>query len=155
MTAGPFPVLIQTPQSYVGGSGILLLPTGPSAGTAVPTGAANTFGAWTQLAAAATEDDLILGIALTTFQVVANGIYVECQIGVGGVGAEVAIAAVRASQQWVTAAGVMALGAIMLPIPVRVASGARIAARVADVLAATDSISVSLLYAKQSDLIAF
>jgi hypothetical protein len=123
-----------------------------------PTGAANVFGAWRQMTAAAAQDLICYGLSIETPVLPGSDqpvrSYVEFQVGVGGAGAEVPVGATRVG---LTCAdtnhqGTVGLGLVALPAPILLPNAARVSVRACSDQAAA-VIPTVLMVANRADLV--
>ena len=130
------------------GTGFFTIPTGPSVGTGVTSGAANTYGSYTQLIPSTSAALYVVGICIRNASSVQ---YAQIMLGTGGAGSETAVG------EWKlfpTDATATAWGdVITLPFPIPVATATRIAAKTAD-NSGGSTHSVTLLCINQSGLVA-
>ncbi len=115
-----------------------------AAGTTLTGGAADTYGVWAQIIAAAsvTADIWITHIEINTGNTATNYIV---QIGTGASASETGRIALPYMRQAVTAAGNVPSVLIPLPFPLRVPASTRIAGRVQDT-AGSSTIVVHVVY---------
>jgi len=108
-------------------------------------GTINTFGAWVEHDASVSADSWIAIISIIRISN-AKGPGAVLEIGVGASGSEVT--KIRLSHKWMydTDAGYQSPIIFSLPIPIKVASGVRIAARIADDGAAVNYYKISISY---------
>lgn len=132
------------------GGGYFLIPDGPAVGTnVVGPSAANTYGNWTQILASAAADLFIVGLSFAfTNQ---NNNYYQLDIGVGGSGSESSVGEVKTG---IIPTSSSPHSPIILPFPIPVASGSRIALRVAYSGTLATTLPVTLLCINQADLVA-
>lgn len=134
------------------GGGYFLIPTGPSGGTTVQSSAsANTYGSWVEMSASAPADLFIVGVRLRPTG--ATVTYVTLDIGTGAGGAESSIGEVPFGGFDGGADSGLQGYTVMFPFSVPVASGTRIAARVADDVASAINASVTLICINQADVV--
>lgn len=132
--------------------GYFLIPTGPSVGTTVQSSAsANTYGSWVEMSASAPADLFIVGVRLANFGGVTS--YITLDIGTGAGGAESSVGEIPfGGMDPGTDSGLQGF-TVMFPFPMPVASGTRIAARVADNVASAINASVTLICINQADVV--
>jgi len=108
-------------------------------------GTANTFGAWVEHDASVSADSWIAFITIMR-NTSGKGPGAVLEIGVGAGGSEVT--KIRLSHKWMydTDAGYQTPAVFSLPIPIKAASGVRIAARIADDFAEAVGYKVSISY---------
>jgi hypothetical protein len=132
--------------------GYFLIPTGPGIGTATNSSAsADTYGGWAQLSASAPADLFIVGFRLYK-QSSSNVVYVNVDIGTGAAASETSVGELCSGYDDVVGGTAEASIMQLLPYPIPVASGTRIAARTADSLTASVSHRIVLICVNQADL---
>ena len=128
--------------------GYFLIPAGPAAGTNVPKPAsAATYGDWVEMEDSTAAALFIVGVNIEDVQN-ANA-YLQVDIGVGAAASESSVSEVKRGELQSSGHNLP----IMLPFPIPVAAGARIACRTAGSTAGADTIAVSLLCINQADLV--
>lgn len=131
------------------GGGYFLIPAGPAAGTVVTKSAtAHTYGAWVQMEASAAAALFIVGVLIEDVSGAGNT-YIQVDIGVGAAASESSVGEIKRGE--IGTAG--ANHPLMFPCPIPVASGARIACRVAGSTATEDTVPISLLCINQADIV--
>lgn len=141
-------------------NGQFTLPAMPAVGTTVTQSAsANTYGSYVQMTAATSEDDYIVGIvvsnALFSTAVVIPE-YIALAIGVGSAASEVLVgtACISPRGTYIGSGSTFNVGGVFhFAHPIPVASGARIAVKSASSVATAFQWKVTLLMAKQADLV--
>ena len=131
------------------GGGYFLIPAGPAVGTnVVGPSAANTYGNWTQILASAAADLFIVGLSFEFVN--QNNNYYQLDIGVGGSGSESSVGEVKTG---IIPTSSNPHSPIILPFPIPVASGSRIALRVAYSGTIATTLPVTLLCINQADVV--
>lgn len=131
--------------------GYFQIPTGPAVGTTATSGAANTFGAWAQMIASTAAALYIVGVAA---RIVSNAVtYVTIDIGVGAAASEVSQGMVHVKLQTDTSGDNDNWGHVILPFPIPVASGVRIACRSGDSVGGLGCV-IALTCIAQANLVA-
>jgi len=110
----------------------------------IASGSANTFGSWTELDAAAAADSWIFCITVNPTGSGSKSFVLE--IGTGGAGAEVTKIRSSLYHTNYSDVGVLPVIVLTLPVPIKVASGVRIAARCANSVAAANSMRIGISY---------
>ena len=123
-------------------TGYFFIPAGPSVGTTVTSGGANTYGSWTEMIASTSAALYIVGVTVRY----TNGTYVQVKFGTGAGGAETAIGEAR----FIQTSNVGQLAAEYFPLLIPVATSTRIACQTAS-SAATEGVSVTLICVAQAD----
>jgi len=105
----------------------------------------NTFGAWVEHDASVSADSWIAIITILRYTS-GKGPGAVLEIGVGAGGSEVT--KIRLSHKWMydTDSGYQTPAVFSLPIPIKIASGVRIAARIADDFAEVVAYRISISY---------
>lgn len=131
------------------GGGYYLIPAGPAVGTnVVGPASAGTYGNWTQMLASAAADLFITGLSFEYPN--QNNNYYQWDIGVGGAGSETSVGEVKIGS---IPSSSNPHPPVILPFPIPVASGSRIAVRVAYSGTIATTVPVSLLCINQADLV--
>jgi len=107
---------------------------------------ANTFGAWVAIDAVAAADEWICGATVYPGSLDASSVLFCLQIGVGAGGSEVA--RFQCSARYLHVTNTIALNPIVysIPIPIFVASGARVSCRISDNQAVALDYTVSVQF---------
>ena len=105
---------------------------------------ANTFGAWVEVDASVSADSWIKAITVTHSH--NNTVSFVIEIGIGGAGSEATKIRFSGYLRYASIAGFVVPTVYNLSIPIKVASGTRIAARVSDSYAAENSFKVGVQY---------
>lgn len=126
--------------------GYFCVPTGPADGTTVNSGGAGTYGSWTELLASAGADLYIVGFVIDGPN--ASPGYCQVDIGTGAAASETSVG------EWKVGTGNGNTNTAQMwnlfPYAIPVASGTRIAARVAD--GGTHNWEIALICINQADL---
>jgi len=135
------------------GGGFFLLPAGPTQGTSVQSPAsANTYGSWTELSSSAPGDMLITHVLIGRVSGEVNG-YQQIDIGTGAAASETSRGELKV--QSVSATPGQYQNPTPLATPIKVSSGERIAARVADADASARTHTITLTCVLVADLEGF
>ena len=118
----------------------------PNVVTVASTTTANNFGSWVEVDASVSADSWLCSIIVTPTDHVGLDINTVIEIGTGAAGSEVSKIRFSFLIEVITAAGVHIPFQFSLPIPIKVASGTRIAARVSDSEAAINNYGLSVQY---------
>lgn len=130
--------------------GYFLIPAGPSVGTnVVGPASANTYGNWVELVASAPADLFILGLGFAWANQSNN--YYQIDIGVGASGSESSVGELRVGS---IPGSTSSHPPVILPFPIPVASGSRIALRIAYSGTLATTVPITLLCINQADLVA-
>ncbi len=133
------------------GPGYYSIP-GATVGGIALTPAANAYGAYVTVTAGEPKPFFIVGILALPATVAADVSYVQIGLGIGAA-PEAQISEFKLyAIDFVTSVAETGYPAVMLPFPIPVAGGVRVAARAA-LGAGTTTVSVSLIAIAQSDLI--
>lgn len=126
------------------GGGYFLIPAGPSDGTSISSGAADTYGSWVQMIASTGAAILIVGIAIKASN---TTVYQQLELATGAGTSESSIGEIKFG-------GISTGGADqveMFPFPIPVAASTRIAMRSADDAGVVNQ-DYALLCINESDL---
>ena len=126
--------------------GYFLIPTNTVGTSLTAAGSPGTYGSYAQITAATTEAIYIVGVSLFSGT---NTTYAQVMLAIGGSGAESGITEVVAPST--PAANDLAM-IVMLPYPIAVASGIRIAAKAATG-GNSESVAIHLMCIAQADLV--
>lgn len=133
----------------VGGSGYQVYPSAAAGVSPSNAGVAWANGTWSQVVASTAANIFIVGVS---FGAEASSFEAEIDIGVGAAGAEVSKVTIPHTQRAVSSAGFTVSQVVMLPDPIAVASGTRIAARVRSSSTSNEPELIKVIYVNQSDM---
>jgi hypothetical protein len=133
-------------------AGIERLPTGGGAGTSVSSGSgAGTFGSYTQFSADLGEDAEIVGIMVSDEPNASTSLYyVSAEIATGPGASETVRTSLINNLDGSTATAPIPL--TMLPVPIKVPNGTRVAVRLADSHASAYPHNVVLFWVRDANL---
>lgn len=140
------------------GGGPFLIPAGPDDPPVVASASGHGYGAWVELEDVTAADLLILGVSIEgagpSGGSVGEARWFQVDIGLGAAASEVSVGEVRAKQENVVTGSAAGGGSsvVMLPTPILVPSGSRIAARTADFSGSALNNGVVLIAVNLSDL---
>lgn len=136
----------------VSGAGYYSVPT--LTGGAALTPGTNAYGAYVALTAGEPRPFFIIGLQVFLATPAADVSYAQVGLGIGVAAAETQVSEFKLQAfDFVSGVGGVGYAAVMLPFPIPIAGGMRVAARAA-LQAGTTSVTVSLIVVAQGDLIA-